>query len=74
MSTSPYRAVASPAFVWGSLIILLAFGSYIESCDGSPRVSSHVTLESAVDEGLLGSGILYVQQTVWMRMHQNNSQ
>jgi hypothetical protein len=49
MPTSLYRAFASPAFVWGSLIVLLAFGSYIESCDSSPRVSSHVTLGAAVD-------------------------
>ncbi len=49
MLTSLYRSFASPAFVWGSLIILLAFGSYIESCDSSPRVASHVTLGSAGD-------------------------
>ena len=49
MLDSPYRAFASAAFVWGSLLILLAFGSFIESCDNKPRVSSPTNLASAVD-------------------------
>ena len=49
MLNSSYRAFASAVFVWGSLIILLAFGSFIESCDSKPRVASHINLASAVD-------------------------
>lgn len=49
MPNSLNRAFASAAFVWGSLITLLAFGSFIESCDSNPKVSSHINLASAVD-------------------------
>jgi hypothetical protein len=49
MLNSPYRAFVSAGFVWGCLLILLAFGSFIESCDNKPRVSSHVNLASTVD-------------------------
>lgn len=49
MPISPYRALASAGFVWGSLIILLAFGSFIESCDSGPRVASQSTVASAVE-------------------------
>ena len=51
MPTPSYHAFASAALVWGSLMILLAFGSFIESRDNSnyPRVSTPIHLASAVD-------------------------